>query len=127
MAIVFNQHGDFSKTSKYLNGLKSKNYRPILERYANQGLSLLQSATPKDSGETASSWSYKVFIDRARFGIKWYNSHNTDTGVPIVILLQYGHGTTGGTFVEGRDFINVTMRPLFEQLSNDIWKEVTNV
>lgn len=126
MSIIFTQRGDFSKTEKYLKGLKDKNYRPILERYANEGLSLLRSATPKDSGLTADSWSYKIVVNRSGISIQWYNSHSND-GIPIIILLQYGHGTTGGTFVEGRDFINPPMRPLFEKISEAIWKEVTSL
>lgn len=126
MSIIFTQRGDFNRTEKYLRGLKSKNYRPILERYANEGLTLLRSATPKESGVTADSWSYKINIDRSKFSIQWFNNH-TNEGIPIIILLQYGHGTTGGTFVEGRDFINPVMKPLFEKISENIWKEVISL
>jgi hypothetical protein len=126
LAIIFTQKGDFSRTEKYLTKLKTKNYRPILERYANEGLSLLRSATPKETGETADSWTYKIVINRSKFSIQWLNDHKNN-GLPIVILLQYGHGTTGGTFVEGRDFINPVMRPLFDKISTDIWKEVTSL
>lgn len=126
MAIKFTQRGDFSRTHKYLTKLKTKNYRPILERYANVGLNALRSATPKDTGETSSSWSYKVIVTRTGFGIQWFNSH-TNNNIPIVILLQYGHGTRGGTFVEGRDFINPAMKPIFERISEEIWKEVTSL
>lgn len=126
MAIIFTQRGDFSKTKRYLRKLKEKNYRPILERYANEGLRILQSATPEDTGVTADSWSYKIVINRSKFSIQWLNNH-TNNGIPIVILLQYGHGTRGGTFVEGRDFINPGMKPLFEKISEEIWKEVTSL
>jgi hypothetical protein len=126
LAIIFRQSGDFSNTQRYLKRLREKNYRPILEKYANEGLSLLRSATPKDSGLTADSWSYKIVINRSKFSIQWLNDHKND-GIPIVILLQYGHGTRGGTFVEGRDFINPSMKPLFEKISADIWKEVTSL
>jgi hypothetical protein len=126
LAIIFTQRGDFSKTKRYLRKLKEKNYRPILERYANEGLRILQSATPEDTGVTADSWSYKIVINGSKFSIQWLNNH-TNNGIPIVILLQYGHGTRGGTFVEGRDFINPGMKPLFEKISEEIWKEVTSL
>lgn len=126
MSIRFTQRGDFSRTQKYLLKLKSKDYRPILEKYANQGLTALQSSTPKDTGETANAWTYRIISNRSRFGIQWFNNHTND-GIPIIILLQYGHGTSGGLFVEGRDFINPVMRPLFEKISEDIWKEVTSL
>lgn len=126
MAIIITQKGDFANTERYLKKLKTKDYRPILERYANEGLRLLRSATPKDTGETADSWTYKIVINRTKFSIHWLND-SKNNGVPIVILLQYGHGTTGGTFVEGRDFINPVMRPLFDQISTEIWKEVTSL
>lgn len=126
MAIIFTQKGDFANTERYFRRLKAKNYRPILERYANEGVTLLRSATPKDSGVTAESWKYRIVIDGTKFSIQWLNTHTND-GIPIVILLQYGHGTTGGTFVEGRDFINPPMKPLFEKISADIWKEVTSL
>lgn len=126
MAIIFTQRGDFSRTERYLRKLKEKNYRPILERYANAGLQILRSATPEDTGVTADSWSYKIVINRSKFSIQWLNNHENN-GIPIVILLQYGHGTRGGTFVEGRDFINPGMKPLFEKISEEIWKEVTSL
>lgn len=126
MAIRFTQKGDFSRTEKYLNKLSQHNYRRILERYAIEGVKVLSSATPKETGLTADSWSYNVTVTRTRFGISWYNNHTND-GIPIVILLQYGHGTTGGTFVEGRDFINPVMKPLFDKISEEIWKEVTTL
>lgn len=126
MAIIFTQRGDFNRTEKYLTKLKTKNYRPILEKYANEGLKVLRSATPKETGVTADSWSYRIVISGSKFSIQWLNDHRSD-GIPIVILLQYGHGTRGGTFVEGRDFINPVMRPLFEKISDDIWKEVTSL
>lgn len=126
MSITFTQRGNFSKTEKYLKGLKNKNYRAILERYANEGVNLLRSVTPKDSGETSSAWSYKIITNRSGFSIQWFNT-STNDGIPIIILLQYGHGTTGGTFVEGRDFINPVMKPLFEKISENIWKEVISL
>jgi hypothetical protein len=124
--IKFTQRGDFSKTQKFLSKLKDKDLHLILGKYGAEGVSLLQSVTPKESGLTSGSWSYKVVRTNRRISIQWLNT-NENGGIPIVILLQYGHGTRGGTFVEGRDFINPVMRPLFDKISEDIWKEVTSL
>ena len=126
MPITFTQRGDFSKTHKYLMKLRNLRYRPILERYANVGTNALRSVTPKDTGETASSWSHKIVITRTGFSIQWFNDH-TNNNIPIVILLQYGHGTRGGSFVQGIDFINPAMKPIFDRISEEIWKEVTSL
>lgn len=124
--IKFTQRGDLSKTQTFLRRAKTKNYRAILERYANEGLGLLQRSTPKDTGVTAESWYSEVAQTRAGLSIYWKNKNVVD-GVPVVILLQYGHGTRSGRFVEGRDFINPAMRPLFEKIAENLWKEVTSL
>lgn len=124
--IRFTQKGDFSKTESFLRKAKNLNFRLILEKYALQGVSALEQATPKDSGVTANSWTYTIEEKRSGFGIVWSNK-SMNGGIPIVILLQYGHGTRGGTFVKGRDFINPAMKPIFEALSENLWKEVTNL
>lgn len=124
--IQFSQKGDFSKVLKYLNGLKSRKYRDILERYAKEGVEALRSNTPVDSGITADSWDYEIKMTKKGFSINWTNSNVVD-GVPIVILLQYGHATRSGSFVEGRDFINPAMKPIFDEIVESLWKEVENV
>lgn len=124
--ITFKHRGNFNNSEKFLSGVKKKNYRAILEKYAREGLLALRSATPKDTGETANSWDFEIITKRNGFSISWTNS-NLVEGVPVVILLQYGHGTRGGTFVEGRDFINPAMRPIFDQISENLWKEVTSL
>lgn len=122
--IRITHRGDFSKTTTFLKKLQQQKYRNALSKYAEEGLTALQSATPEDTGVTANSWSYKIEVSRSKLIIRWINDNVTTSGVPVVILLQYGHGTTGGTFVEGKDFINPVMKPIFDKISNNIWKEV---
>lgn len=124
--IHFNQKGDFSNVLKYMNGLKGRRYRDILEKYAREGVEALRSNTPVDSGVTADSWGYEIVTTRKGFSINWTNSKVVD-GVPVVILLQYGHATRSGSFVEGRDFINPAMKPIFDRIAESLWKEVANV
>lgn len=124
--ITFSHRGDLTKTRRFLSKVKNINYRPILERYASQGLFALQSATPVDTRLTADSWSYEIVQDKAGLSIYWKNKNLVD-GVPVVILLQYGHGTRTGGYVQGRDFINPAMRPLFNTIADNLWKEVTSL
>lgn len=124
--ITFSHKGTLAKTEKFLRKARDINYRPILERYANQGLIALRSATPVDTGVTADSWTFEIAQTKRGLSIYWKNSHLED-GLPIVILLQYGHGTRTGGFVEGRDFINPAMRPLFDTIAENLWKEVTSL
>lgn len=124
--IKFTHRGDLTRTHKFLSKAKNINYRSILDRYGNEGVRMLQSATPVDTSETAKSWSYETIITRSGFSLYWKNSNLVD-GIPVVILLQYGHGTRSGSFVEGRDFINPAMRPLFDSLVENLWKEVTSL
>lgn len=121
--IKVRQSGSFDKTELFLKKNKGKDYTLILEKFAREGIQLLRSATPKDTGLTSESWDAKVFKTKSGFKIIWTNSH-VENGVPVVILLQYGHGTQSGTFVEGRDFINPAMRPLFDRIAENLWKEV---
>lgn len=124
--ITFKHRGDFSKTEGFLSRAKGKSYRTILEKYANLGVTALKSATPKDSGRTSDSWSYEISVERNRASIYWTNNNLTD-GLLIAILIQYGHGTGSGLFVPGRDFINPAMRPIFDKIAEDLWKEVTDL
>lgn len=126
MTIKFRHRGSFSKTEKFLVRAKDKNYQPILDKYGREGVEALRQATPEDSGQTANSWNFEIVTKRSGFSIHWTNSNIVD-GVPIVILLQYGHGTRSGTFVEGRDFINPAMRPLFDKIAENLWKEVASL
>lgn len=124
--ISFNQKGDFSKLLKYLNGFKAKQYRAILEKYAKEGVDALRANTPKDTGVTADSWDYEIVTTKKGFSINWINS-NVVGSVPLVIMLQYGHATRSGSFVEGQDFINPAMKPIFERIVESLWKEVESV
>ena len=122
--ISFTHKGSFKNTETFLSRLLKKDYMSILHNYGRKGVSLLANATPVSSGLTASSWDYNIKQTKSSIKITWTNSNNAD-GVPIVILLQYGHATKNGGFVNGNDFINPVMRPLFEKIANDVWKEVT--
>jgi hypothetical protein len=124
--IYFKQTGDFEKTLKYLDKLDSIDVFRILQRYGDQGVVALSNATPLYTGLAASSWSYNITKGRNGYSITWYNS-DVENGANVVILLQYGHGTKSGTWVEGRDYINPVMRPIFDQISENLWKEVTSL
>ena len=118
--------GDFSKTYKSLKDLSlfsTYKLMGILEKYGEEGVMALQSTTPKDSGLTASSWSYDIEVEKDLITISWNNS-NINDGVPIAVLIQYGHGTGTGGYVEGVDYINPAMHPIFKQIADSAWKEV---
>lgn len=116
--------GSFSKTEKFLNKTKKYNYKKVLEKYAEQGVRALRDATPIDSGETASSWRYKIKMDNNSYRIEWYNT-NVNDGVSIAVILQYGHATRNGSYVEGIDYINPALKPVFDNLAKEVWKEVS--
>ena len=118
--------GDFSKTTKYFNRLKQVTQKNILEKYGQKGVAALASATPTDTGLTASSWYYEIEITKGSASIIFNNS-NIQNGVPIAIILQYGHGTGTGGWVQGRDYINPAIQPLFDQIAKDVWEEVTRL
>lgn len=117
--------GDFSKTFKFLNKIESFSIMNALEKYAQEGVAALSSATPVDSGATANSWGYEIVSSGDRHTIYWTNS-NENGGVLIAIILQYGHGTGTGGYVEGRDYINPAMRPIFDKIAEEAWREVVN-
>ncbi len=124
--ISFRQKGDFSKLTSFLERAKETVYLGDLNKYGRQGVAALASATPVDTGKTASSWSYKIENNNGSVSISFENS-NIQDGVPIAIILQYGHGTRNGGWVEGRDYINPAIQPIFDQIVNEAWKEVTKV
>lgn len=123
--VIMKQKGDFSKTEKFLNSISKKLYYRNLQKYAEQGVAALASATPKDSGETANSWGYEIRQSKNSVSIYWTNS-NVNKGVPIAVIIQYGHGTRNGGYVQGRDYINPAMRPIFDKIAESVWKEVTS-
>lgn len=124
--ITFRQKGDFSKLTKYFERLKEVIKLGDLDKYGREGVAALSSATPKDTGLTADSWYYKIENKNGSAKITFNNS-NIQNGVPIAIILQYGHGTRNGGFVEGIDYINPAIRPIFEKIANDAWREVTKL
>lgn len=119
--------GSFNKTNTFLQRMQRREQFRGLERYGARGVAALQAATPEDSAHTANSWSYEVVSKPGYFAIHWFNSHLDDgpRKTPVAILLQYGHGTRNGGYVEGRDYINPALRPIFDQIATDMWKEVT--
>lgn len=122
--ISFRQRGDFSKLTKYLERVKNCVKVGDLDRYGRAGVAALSSATPVDSGLTANSWYYKIENSKGSAKISFYNS-NIQNGVPIAIILQYGHGTRNGGWVQGRDYINPAIQPIFDEIVNEAWREVT--
>ena len=123
-AITFKQKSNFSKTIKHLNRIKGAVAVDMFEKYGKQGVAALASATPVDSGKTANSWSYKIENNRGSISISFFNS-NIQNGVPIAIIIQYGHGTRNGGWVQGRDYINPAIQPIFDKMAKEIWREVT--
>ena len=124
--ITFRHKGDFSKTYRYLEGARNAAHLGILDKYGAEGVAALASATPVESGLTARSWEYKVERGRNTATISFHNS-NIQNGVPIAIILQYGHGTGTGGWVEGRDYINPAIQPIFDKIADEAWKEVTKL
>lgn len=124
--ISFRQKGDFSKLTSYLEKAKETIKLGDLDRYGREGVKALSSATPKDSGKTASSWYYEIEHKNDSTSISFHNS-NINKGVPIAIILQYGHGTRNGGWVEGKDYINPAIQPIFDKIANEAWKEVTKL
>lgn len=124
--ISFRQKGDFSKLTRFLEKAKEAVKIGDLDRYGREGVAALASATPIDSGLTAKSWYYKITHENGSVSISFHNS-NINNGVPIAIILQYGHGTRNGGWVEGRDYINPAIQPIFDKIAYNAWKEVTKL
>jgi len=124
--ITFRQKGDFSKLTRYLEKAKEAVHLGDLDKYGREGVAALASATPVDSGQTANSWYYEITNKSGSVTISFFNS-NIQNGVPIAIILQYGHGTRNGGWVQGRDYINPAIQPLFDKIASDAWREVTKL
>lgn len=122
--ITFRHKGDFSKTFRFLDRAKNITNLEIFNKYGQKGVAALASATPVDTGKTANSWSYKIERKNSSLSIVFYNT-NIQNGVPIAVIIQYGHGTRNGGWVEGRDYINPAIQPIFDEIVNELWKEVT--
>ena len=124
--ISFRQKGDFSKLTRFLERAKETVRLGDLDKYGRDGVAALASATPVDSGLTANSWYYKITRINGSVTISFHNS-NVQNGVPIAIILQYGHGTRNGGWVQGRDYINPAIQPIFDSIVDSAWKEVTKL
>lgn len=123
--ISFRQRGDFNKTEKFLKKSLGRDYRSVLEKYGQQGVSALSAVTPVHTGLTASSWSYEIIQNGSNISVVWKNS-NIQNGLNIALILQYGHGTRGGGYVSGIDYINPALKPVFDKMAEAAWKEVTS-
>jgi hypothetical protein len=124
--ITFTEKGSFKNTESYLRRLKKAEQFAILSKYGSIGVNALSNATPADTGLTAASWSFTVEARPGYYSIRWHNSHQ-ENGLPIAVLIQYGHGTGTGGYVQGRDYIMPAIRPIFDQIAAEAWKEVTRV
>lgn len=123
--ITVESKGSFQNTEAFLNKMAKSDIFSALSHYGQEGVRALANATPTDSGLTASSWSYEILQDATSWSIVWSNS-NIAAGRPIAILLQYGHATGTGGYVDGQDYINPALRPVFDQIANEAWKVVTS-
>lgn len=124
--ISFENHGNFDKTFKFLNFLsRPNNIDSILHHYGEEGVRALSLYTPVDSGQTASMWGYEIHKSHGQYSIVWTND-NINDGVPIAILIQYGHGTGNGGYVSGIDYINPALQNTFSSMTKELWEEVVN-
>ena len=123
--ISFETSGSLSRTEKFLSTLSRGDFYRALENAGREGVAALSAATPVESGLTSTSWDFEIKRSKGSASITWSN-HQTVNGVPLVILLQYGHGTGTGGYVQGRDFINPAIKPVFDKIANDVWKAVTS-
>lgn len=121
--ITFSHKGDFKKTYNFLKRAKKLSMDDLRE-YGELGVEALSQATPRDSGRTAESWYYQIVQTKDGYSLEFLNSNVVD-GVPIAIIIQYGHGTGTGGYVQGRDYINPAIRPIFDDIARNLWKEVT--
>lgn len=121
--ITFSHRGDFQKTDKFFHRVLEKHYMNKLEKYGKKGAEALAAATPTDSGRTAISWGYEIQPGNGNLSVYWTNS-NVNKGINIAMILQYGHGTRNGGYVEGRDYINPAIQPIFDAMADEAWKEV---
>ena len=124
--ITFRQKGNFSKLNRYFERVKEVVKVGDLDRFGREGVQALSSATPRDTGLTATSWEYSIERSSNRVSIT-FNNTNIQNGVPIASILQYGHGTRNGGYVQGRDYINPAIQPIFDKMAEDAWKEVTKL
>lgn len=121
--VSFSHSGNFKKTEKFLHGIMQRHYLNKMHRYGKRGVEALANATPVDTGKTAGSWTYEIVEGKNRISVYWKNT-NINNYVNIALVLQYGHATRNGGWIEGRDYINPAIQPIFDRMANDVWKEV---
>lgn len=126
--IVVTNKGDFSKLDRFFNNISMAIQKVQLDKYGKMGVEALRTATPKDTGVTADSWYYIIEHDEVNkiLTVAWYNANVVDDWYNVAIMLQYGHATKNGGYVQGRDYINPALQPIFDKMARDAWKEVTN-
>lgn len=124
MGIKLVSKGNFKKTENFLKRAKNGDFFKMLDSYGEKGVQALSQATPVDTGLTAKSWSYRIVKTRRSIGIEWYNT-NVNKGVNIALMIQYGHGTPSGHYIRGRNYIKPAIQPIFKELEDKVWKEVT--
>lgn len=122
--VTFKLKGSFKNTKKFFNSALNRSYISILQQYGQEGVSALSSATPVDTGKTAQSWEYKIEQTNGSIRIYWNNT-NVQKGVQIAVIIQTGHGTGTGGYVQGRDYINPAIRPVFDKIAENVWRELT--
>lgn len=127
MRITFRQKGDFSKTKRYFTKLSKDRFKKRLSYYGEQGVEALKSATPVDSGITAQSWRYEIEETSTGYAISFHNDNVVDGWFNVALMLDIGHGTGSGGWVEGRNYIQPALRPLFDKIAHDAWLEVTSL
>lgn len=121
--ITFKHEGDFEKTSRFFKRISEEEYLDGLDSLAREGVAALAAATPKDTGKTSESWDYEIVRENGAYKIIWTNS-NVNKNVNIAVILQYGHGTRNGGYVQGRDYINPAIRPIFDRIAENAWEKV---
>lgn len=124
IVVQMSEKGDFKKTFKFLKAMQEKKFLSNLNKYGERGVQLLSENTPRDTGLTASSWYYKIEDDGETLTLTWYNSNVKKDYFNVALMFQYGHATKNGGWIEGIDYINPALKPLFDEMEKDIWEEV---
>lgn len=125
MGLKIRHIGNFNKTKKFMKRMSEEDFLYYLKRYAQEGADALSAATPVKTGLTAASWGFEIFHDKHTSKVVWTNDNMNESGYPIVLLIQYGHATPEGSYIEGYDIINPAIRPIFDKMVENVWKEVT--
>lgn len=125
MPVKITVKGNWKKTKKFLGFAIKRDFLKDLDKYGREGVEALRAATPKDTGKTADSWDYEIHKSKGKVSIVWTNS-NIAEYIPVALLIQYGHATGNGAYIEGIDYINPAMKPIFEKIANSAWNAITS-